>query len=564
MTFLILVIAAHAANEPAGNLVKPFPAQVMRNEVVEFKPVKDHHFSMEAPQKCQEARPFEHTPRSIKCQFTAAGASSAQLNVCDDKKTFCKPVTLALNVAAGASGEPVRLLKNQHSNGELKKVLVPGFTMGPPAEIIAQAKKRKQPVLVMISTDWCPPCNEAKEYLLNSEPVMAATKDWFKVYVDGDSLDSVAWEKHVPYKYYPSFVLLNSRMEEIARFNGELRQSDFIAWAKEQARRLEDPIEALTARVLARKNGSFKQRIKDFVSGESPAEKQADDVRLLRWALDQKKHEIIAQITPGGKFPELAQELGAYRVSRIEEDENPDKAKKLELMKAVVDAAYNGEDWAAWVATLCDEDETLCREQIQRVEGREKILNARQGLTKAEMASMLAEEYLYVADVFEKLKDKNKMKMYAAKCVSNYESLKSLSHLKLGRSAQQNLMPCLEMSGQFDKAHVLLKQLIMEYPNEPTFLLRAARLFRKQKYLIGALGWVDKAIEKAYGFNWFSAQLIKVDILLDLKRVKEAEKVIAETLEEARVSEDKNNRNQTVVARLRAAQTKIQSSSSNQ
>lgn len=560
MIFIIFAFVQTVLAAPDADLLKPTPAVVRRNEVVEFKPKAGHHFSLEAPQKCASLQPVEASARVVKCQFLNAGDVTATLNVCDDAKTFCKPVSVGLKVSEQTAPDPVRLVRNEGRNHELKKALVPGFTTGSPDEITAQAAAGKKPVLMMISTDWCPPCNEAKEYLLVSPAFQAATREWFKVYVDGDSLMSVEWEKRVPYKYYPSFVLLNSKMEEIGRFNGELREGVFSAWAEEQSKYVNDPIAVLRERVLARKNGGVWQKIKGLFNKGNPAERHAEEVRLLKWALDQNKHDVIARVTEGANYSEVVVELTRYRLQRLQDEGKADKARQLALATDLVNATFRGDDWAESLSGLCEESAEECKKFVGKIPERVEFLEKREGLTESERASMIGEEYYNLANVFETLNNKSTEKEFADKCVAAYEKLKNLSRLKLGRGAQQTQMACFEMAGRFNEAEKRLQTLVEIYPNEPTFMVRMARLYRKQKKLDQALKWLDKADGVAYGFNWFSAQMIKSDVLLDLKRDQDAEKVLEEALKEVRLSEERDNRNQTVAARLRAAQAKIQSS----
>jgi hypothetical protein len=212
----LLLLSTHVwAATP--DLLQTFPAEVLRYEVVEFRPQKAHHFSLEAPQNCGGGEMVAREARALKCQFTQPGKASATFNVCDDKKTFCKPVSLALNVLERAAPDSKRLRANETLNRELKHTLVPGFETGTPEALKKKAAQAGKPVFMMVSTDWCPPCNEAKEHLLSSQMFHELSAGWTKVYVDGDCLGAADWEKAVPYRYYPSFIFLNSSFQETGR-----------------------------------------------------------------------------------------------------------------------------------------------------------------------------------------------------------------------------------------------------------------------------------------------------------------------------------------------------------
>jgi tetratricopeptide (TPR) repeat protein len=171
----------------------------------------------------------------------------------------------------------------------------------------------------------------------------------------------------------------------------------------------------------------------------------------------------------------------------------------------------------------------------------------------------MGEEFLNLAAVAEKLKQPKLQKQFADQCLKNFGELKALSQLRLARSSQQYMVPCYEFAGRFKEAERALKDLIKIYPAEPTFYLRLARVYRKQKQFDKALGLADEGLKVAYGYNWFTGILLKTDILLDLKRAKDADNVIREALSEVQLNADPASRNQTLAGRLRAAQLKISS-----
>lgn len=564
MRILIVVAALNFqafAHPGPSDLLKSVPGEILRNEVVEFKPKPEHHFSLEAPQKCAGGAPVEASARVIKCQFTNPGSAEAVLNVCDDKKTFCKPVTVSLLVAEKAAREPVRLVRNQYLNKDLKKSLVPGFEFATPEEAKKEAKKRGKPVLIMISTDWCPPCNEAKEYLMVSDVFNKVTKDFYKIYVDGDSLGAAEWDKTVPFSYYPSFVLLNSDLEEIARYNGKLREFDFRMWVEKQKSFIDDPIKDVRERVFARKENSFTRRMKDWWNRVRGNSRRMDKVRLLHYALDQDDKLAIELLIAdkNTSYPEsIKAKVINYEISKLAGSDKPeDKKRRIKLFNDLVEINLSLEDWAESVLRMCEDDEAECKALTKNIPLREESLQNRLGFTPPEMASALAEEYYYLAQLFARIKDPVREKEFAGKCVVAYQTLKALSKLDLPRSAQQGLVPCLEQAGRFKEAEQVLSSLVEMYPYEPTFMIRMARMYRKQKKLDLALKWINKAETVAYGYNWFSLVLIKSDILLDLKKKGEAKSLLNAALAELRLDEDRDSRNQTVVARLRAAEAKI-------
>jgi hypothetical protein len=554
MTWLFLILFQVNATESTPTLVQFYPSEVLRNEIVEFRPVDAHHFSFEAPQNCGTGSLNEKNPRTIKCQFTQSGPTQVLLNVCDDKKTYCRPIPLKINVADVEAGNVTALKKNEHINKELKKTLIAGFNEGTPQEVTANA--HNQPVFVMVSTDWCPPCNESKEYLLPSEAFKSATQNWYKVYVDGDSVGAADWEKTVPYHYFPSFVLHNSRMEEIGRFNGELRQSEFVAWAKEQNEWLNDPIAKVKTRVLERTDGQWSRKIRDFVAGVSVEQQHQDEERLLKWALDQEDRGLITLLVAQGDYPALRSSILQYQISELErigvEQKKDFKAEKIKLHQALLQETIHGEHWSTYLQSLCEVDALACRPYLAQISARLDYLTKDQSLKPSEQESRLGDEYYSITEIYRTLDEKVALKDFANACVNHFAAMQKTSALKISRAGNQGMVACLELSDDFQREEKALKTLMEAYPTEPTFLWRMARMRKKQKKFDDAIAWINKAEALAYGYNWFSLQALKAEVLINQKKTADAKRVVSETLAQIHLDPSTESRNQRLVAKLRA------------
>jgi hypothetical protein len=564
--FLLIPLSSLAFATAGESLLRFYPSEVLRNEIVEFKPIVGHHFSAEAPQSCGNGRLHARTPRAIKCQFTQTGSTQAVLNICDDKQTFCRPTSFTLKVSDKAGDTPVALTKNQSLNKELHRRMVPGFSEGGREEVIKQAATRGQPVFVMVSTDWCPPCNEAKEYLLSSPAFQRATQNWFKIYVDGDSLAAADWEKAVPYRYFPSFVLLNSKMEEVARYTGELRQEEFEAWAKEVSGQVADPIATLRTRVLARWDGSWRQKLRDLFQGMTAEDRLAQETRLAKWALDQDDRELenkfFGGVHGGSQFLALQSRILDYQIGELERRESAEgidlKSEKTAKFETLLKATWNLDHWASALAGLCELDVSACKAHFDQIGERVQFLRKRPGLTEAERASALGDEYYYLTEAYQTAGDKAAARNFALKCVEHFDALKQKSFLKISRAGQQGMTACLELAGDFAREERTLRELMKAYPSEPTFMNRMARMYRKQKKYDQALRWIARAEGSAYGYNWFTLQALKTDVLLEMKRQEEARQVVARALAQVVLDGGSGDRNQSLVARLRDLQAKVE------
>lgn len=556
-----LLVSCFQIGASSTLLLEAFPTEVYRNEVVSFKPAKDHHFSLEAPQSCGTGILAQRAARLLQCQFTQVGAVNVTLNVCDDKKTFCKPMPFLVKVTDRDGSTSSTLYAHESVNHELTTKLVPGFKMGAPGHIRKMASESKKPVLVLVTTDWCPACNEAKEFLLPSPEFKEITADWIKVYVDGDSLSSAEWNKVVPYRYYPSFILLNDKFQEIARFPGPLKRSSFVSWSKEALSHLEDPISDLTKRVLARRDGGLWQRLQDLVKGPSAEVRHQDEVRLLRWAFDQNKDELIKKLREGAHFPELDVEILAYDLNQlrdIQEKSGEDKKEsRIPLYHRLLDKLSQREGWGWTLLEFCSYDAKACASELPNVSKRLDFQRNRPDLDDLERATQLGEESMAFVELYQLLGKKAEEKKIAEDCVKSYEKVSVKSTLKISRAGSFGLLSCLESSGDLKKVQSLLGPLIEAYPNEATFFLKMARILKKDKKPELALKWAQRADDVAYGYNWFKAQLVKAEVLADLRRKDEARAVVKKSLEQLSLDPSQDSMSQFWAGRLRGLQVKL-------
>jgi thiol-disulfide isomerase/thioredoxin len=540
------------ADSSLAGLQAPLPQTLRQNEVFEFKPQAQHHFSEEAPQSCGQGQSLISKDLSgIKCQFIAAGEVEPVLNVCDDKKTFCKPVRLQIAVSPGATDSKESLEKNQSLNHDLKAQLTPDFEVMTPIEARKAAAGR--PVLLMISADWCPPCNEAKEHLLPSKSFKAATANWLKIYVDGDALAAKDWNTVVGFEFYPSFVLLNPDLQEIGRFLGPIRQSDFTDWVRQMSLFANESLEKLKLRLQKNEQPSLLVKLARLLKPNTEGDPLVPlRQRLLDWALLRQDKPLIESLK--AKTPltlDLEIKYLTYHAQELS------GAEKVIVLKQLLDLNYYKDGWMAAVYDLCSIDQKACEPYLGKFAKRFEFMKKKLW-TQAEVASFLAEEHLLATQIFQTVKRPAQEKQMAEACVAQYKVMASLSALKLARSAQQGMLACLDSAQRFAEAQTLVDQLIQAYPNEPTFLLKKARLYKKQKKFTEALVWAQRADKVAYGYNWFALQALKAELLLAAKKVQEAIVVVDSALAKVPLDEAKDSREQQVVARLRALRLKAQ------
>ena len=156
------------------------------NETVSISPVDGHHFNLKAPQRCvvgteDKENTINPSAKKIKCQYHSEGRKKITVSVCDNNEVYCKQEKYEIQVSNNIRNEPrlkkplhLSLVKDQNKN---KKLLMPKFKTA----TIAQAKEilnYKKGLLVLVSTEWCPPCNMLKEFLLPTKEFDQLTQTW--------------------------------------------------------------------------------------------------------------------------------------------------------------------------------------------------------------------------------------------------------------------------------------------------------------------------------------------------------------------------------------------------
>lgn len=548
MLSILLAISGTAWAGTAALFLQPSPPQVLLNEIIEFRAVAGHHFSAEAPQRCGSGVLIEKTVRAVTCQFQKSGATTATLNVCDDKKTYCKLNEVSIRVLEQLSSEKRLEPTRSVVAWDLQKDLAPGFVEGSPEEIRLQAAAKKQPVFLMISTEWCPPCNETKEYLFNTAGFKEASANWFKVYVNGDSLTAQNWEKVVPYRAFPTMVMLNEKLQEIGRFDGELREGDFVAWARQQQSFYPTSLSQIKSK-----------------TARTPEESR----RLLSWAISTDQHALVSEIRSVSVWDEeMTLKLALYDLSQLDKDISSDDKKKAEvareqkrkLLLDLLAKTVEKDDFEDFLSELCDLDLEKCRSFVSKLPGRLELVKGWKSLNANERASTLGEMALTQSEIYQALGDKKKAKMVAQFCANQFATQTRGSKLKTARAANQARVRCLEKAGRVKEAEALVRKLISAYPEEPTFLIRMARLKRAEKKPLEAYEWVQKAERHAYGYNWFSAVFLKADLEVELKRRDEALKTLSAALAQVDLPQEKELRNHGLVHRIRELEARVRGS----
>jgi hypothetical protein len=279
----------------------------------------------------------------------------------------------------------------------------------------------------------------------------------------------------------------------------------------------------------------------------------------LSWALDQNKKGLIEALIHGHEFPDLQSQILRYKLDeleRIEALEKKDlKAEKIKNYEQLLSVTLHGEHWSSQLEGFCELDAKSCKPYLAKIPERLAFLEQRSGPLESERESMIGDEYFYITETFHALGEKQPLNEYARKCADHFLNMQKNSALKISRAGNQGVVACLELAGDFSREEKTLEVLLKTYPNEPTFVWRKARMLRAQKKLDESLIWIKKAEGLAYGYNWFSIQVLKTQILLTQKKNDQAMRVVQEALAKIDLDSSTEGRNQRLVARLRGLES---------
>jgi hypothetical protein len=548
---LIACFLTSAAAE--DSFFKAYPSDISANEVIDFQTKSAYHFELTAPQRCASLDPVAKNPRKISCQFPSIGKKDVSLSVCDNAKTFCKPVTFSVNVV-GVSRPQKRPLAPSDalrvSQTEIKQKTLPGFEHISPEAVLKAPEK--MPVFVMISTDWCPPCNEAKENLLSTTAFQDVTRAWRRVYVDGDSPDSKFWQAYAPFAFYPSFILLSADLKEIDRFGGPTRLREFQTWQNEVRPHINVPIQDVKEKFIARQGHSLKQWALDWLNDTN---KEKEKQRLIDWALLSGDRETLKLFTEAD-VPKVSR--GKWYAAELAKLESPTDEERNRLMAKVVEANKNTESFTGDLSDLCEASVEECKKFVPDLGGRYEWWN-HQGFSSAlEKETALALEAFLQSEIYSAVGDKAKAKDQASICVQAAEAEAKGSPLGLPRAANIYRSRCLEQVGRVKDAEKLYEDLIKTYGNEPTFQLRYAGFLKRQKRFKDAKVWAERSLKKSYGYNWAAAVNLKADMEIQLKDFKAAQKTINEAISELDLSSSNpSDRDQIWAKRFRETEKRI-------
>jgi thiol-disulfide isomerase/thioredoxin len=409
----------------------------------------------------------------------------------------------------------------KHLAWSIALLVAPSVFAAAPATVddaLAQAKKAHTPVLLDFSAPWCYSCYFMATHVLNGAEWKALEARTVVATVDADSPDGAAWMKKLEIKALPAYVVLNENGVELGRILAEQPRAKFypavdkilagshtLDELKKSANEGSlDAIAAVLESYEARKDGGggldWYARLPPAVRGKS-----AESPQVVIWV----DRLALARNTKAKDYPKaivsakraLAAGIGCDRPYVVDEllevsEKMPNRASILASEKPALDKMLAENIFIA---------KPTCADQRSAV------------MTTADLDAALGDA-----------KGEKAVLDHAIDTVREQLG----TNLKKDRNAADNLRVYLTRAKRTDELDALYPKLIAAYPDDYVYPYRWGKSLLERDKPAAALPLLEKAAEKAYGENRLAVATQHVKALKALHRQTEAEKVVADVLEQ--------------------------------
>ena len=385
---------------------------------------------------------------------------------------------------------------------------------------LAQAKKAHAPVLLDFSAPWCYSCYFMATHVLNGKEWQALEAKTVVAAVDADSPDGAAWMKKLQIKALPAYVVLDENGDELGRILAEQPRTKFypmvehiIAGAstldgfkRKAATGSVDAIATVLGSYQARGDGqagldwyaSLPHATQAAARRHPPVALWLDRLELARAATAKDDAAAVAAAQRV-----LAGDIGCdrpYVVDQLLDASEKMPAAERSLLLARQKAPLDGMLWKDVFVAHPD-----CADQRSAV-----LTTADVDAAIGDPASEAALLNRAIVTVRGQLGD----------------------DLGKDRNAADNLRVYLARAKRTDELDALYPKLIAAYPDDYVYPYRYGRSLLERGHAARALPLLEKAADKAYGENRLTVATQRVKALKALKRDRDAEKVVADALEQ--------------------------------
>lgn len=503
LIFLILFFCAPLFAQSSGAAKSPnsVPGLIYQEDAkgLLIKPPEKHHFNLKAPLSVKaqgKALSFDKSEDQVLVKLPKdAKEIEVQSYVCDQGNTYClfKKETYHPGEKSGKAATVGRA-QSQKMIGYFDKAS--GFWVNSPEAAMQEAQKSKKALMVDFYGIWCPPCNQMDNLVFDTTDFKKVSKNLVvKLKMDSDQpLAQELMEKY-SIKYFPTYIFLNNKNEELFRVVGSREKAVFMNFLKQADSMKDTSLEELKE---AAKKGD-----------NSAVEKMA------KWHADREEFDlVVGYLSP--KRSDLLKAKSQLMENLFQAEYQTAKDSKA---KIAVLTEWNKNfpgspqmvsffsDWIELVKESKDEAELkrVAKMAISKVQSFvdqpvEKI--AQYDLTKGDL-------FMTIAGLAQEIKDDATTTAAYHNCIKYYDE--EIARIKgFSRGSELNRAYCLRKSDGVEKAVQIYETGIKKYPEDFTFYFGLGRLqMDDKKDLPTAIETLKKALTKAYG-----SQRVRVSLVL--------------------------------------------------
>jgi thioredoxin-like negative regulator of GroEL len=387
-------------------------------------------------------------------------------------------------------------------------------------EALAHAKKAHAPVLLDFHAPWCYSCYFMATHVLNGKEWQAVENRTIVAAVDADSPDGAAWMAKLQVKALPAYVVLNENGAELGRIMAEQPREKFypeldkILAGANTLDDLQRKAAAGSTAALATVLGSYQARGEgqqglDWYAGLPPKirSRTAHDKAITLWidrlqlARAEKAKDDAGIVSAAQRV--LAGDIGCDRPYVVDplleasaKSPSGDRALMLAQQKVQLDQLLWKEVFVA---------KPTCADQRSIV--------------------------MTTADVDAALGDGASEAALLNRAIETVRGQLG-DDFRKDRNAADNLRVYLTRAKRNDELDALYPKLIAAYPDDYVYPYRYGRSLLHRGQAEKALPLLAQAADKAYGENRIAVAMVRVKALKALARQGDAEKVVADVLEQ--------------------------------
>lgn len=385
-------------------------------------------------------------------------------------------------------------------------------------QALAQARERRQPLLVDFHAPWCYSCYYMKRNVLTGAEWQALQQQVVLLSLDADSPEGAHWKNQWQVKAIPAYLLLDGDGQEIGRILAEQTRPAFYA-----------QMAALTARSTPLTG--LRQRAREA----TPDGRAAAAEVLAAFAARRAAEEGLAwwlqlpMAVRSHHQAEPAVRLGRDRLELIRAEAAKDLPTCSAAAAAVLDNpalgcdyAYELQRWLSCSSGLAAEPrKALFAPRRTAVEAR----LARDAAACADQRSVV----FAAADFQQALGNEPARRAVLDRAIDQARSQLG-TDLASDRNQADNLRVFLERAGRVEELDALMPRLIAAWPQDYVYPFRHGRSLLARGRAAEALPFLDQAAPLAYGLNRLKVAEQRVQALQALDRAEEARRVVAEAL----------------------------------